>query len=156
MTLSGNPCINANFDNPNKIQELSQTVTKLCKYCEAGADATELNDCQTNLQLISDKLAKCKIELEAPATTVAPTINQASVEFCKIQLESQQKAHEQVISVLQKVNEELRKEKQALVIENEKNKKNAEVLQKQLSIRNQNCEHTTTASESLDYSAFGN
>lgn len=139
MTLSGNPCINTNFDYPDRIQELSQIATKLCKYCEIAADATESNDCQTNLKIISDNLEKCKTDLE----------------FCKFNSENHQKTHEQVVSVLEKVIEELRREKQNLAIENEKNKKMAGVLEKQLSMRDQNSEHTTTASESLDDFALG-
>lgn len=125
-------------------------MTRLCKFCEAASDSTELADCQSNLSLISDKLQQCKLALEAPPTTT-PVNNQVFTDVCKNQLQIQTDLFNQHKSILIDTIEELKREKQKLEVKVEKHEQNIAFLNGRLSIRSQNCDQTTTTTEWPEY-----
>lgn len=149
VILAGNPCIDLNFETPSKIQELPQTVSRLCKFCEASADPTELADCQSSFLVISEKFQKCNTDLETRTTTQATPDHG----LCKILLETQKTSFEQVIELQNVHINDLKKEKQAVDVEIGKLRRSLSVCEKQNFIRDQNCGQQA-ATESIDYSAF--
>lgn len=144
-----------NFDTANKIRELAQTVTRLCKFCENGVNPSELTGCQTILRSTSNMLQTCKTELQQKTTTS----NVAELnEHLKNQLKTQQGSHEQVIShmnnviselktlneILKTTNNELQLENRSLRVEITKVTQQKDFLEKQKRLRVANCEQSVT------------